>query len=305
MRKSLFLWALFALVQPLQACGDASAQVVRPQATPRSLVASARPVASPGRIPGGVADGDIPGSIPQDPTFFVEADNGVYNGTDGTGLAADGENVGSWRDASDTNLLMAETSAGGGPTYLDNQLNGYPAIDFTSSNQRLQSTVGPTDILGTGADCTILVLAGGPSAGGAAGSGRIVAQDEGSGSNSKWIYHNGSITNSLAVHVQRTTAEATNWGFSTSDVIGTAFELRVLRRDAAGLYVGRTNGAQVYTTTIAGDYESPNTAAVTLGFAEGAGDWTGRLVAVVLYDRALSDNEVTDLETYFLDKYGL
>ena len=240
--------------------------------------------------------------VPGSPVLHLESDTGVYAAADGTGAApADAERVGSWRDQSSNAYLFAR-GASLGPGYQTNESNGKPAIDFAAASDTKITKTGVTDLLiGGQREFTAAFVLAGPSTGGAANNGVWIAQDEGGGTQDKWIIHNGVIvaTNNFSMHLQGSGGEG---NINGATPVGDPAEIKVMRRKADGTWIIRKNGVETASGTTATTFGTPNTGDIEIGYAEGGNNLSGEIFAIVLYASALSDAEVLTLETY-LGKY--
>jgi len=63
-------------------------------------------------------------------------------------------------------------------------------------------------------------------------------------------------------------------------------------------------GTSLGTTSQTGTVNTPNTVGPTPGFVINNRPWSGRIAAVVWYNRGLTGTEMTDMDTYFSGRYG-
>lgn len=279
--KRLLVAALILLALP--ACGDAVAQIVRPAATPRAA-ATARPVASPGRIP---EAGDFP---TVDLVLHLAADTDIYEDAVGTDAAETADRVRAWRDQSANAYLFVEDSAiGSFPVYVaSDTVAGYGSVQFASGATTFLEKTGVTDLISGG-----LAVTFGFVAGKAGTTNSLFSQDEGSGSTDKWIVDNGWASGG-GVHLNGNEGAANLTGLSLD---ASVFAVWTFRREADGVWEWRKDGVVTGTGTSLVELSRPNTGPISIGEAEGnVGDY--RLSELLIYNGALSDSGLDDLETY-------
>lgn len=204
-----------------------------------------------------------------------------------TGLVND-DPVTTWTDESGTGNDVTEAT--NKPLYKTGGLNSKPYVYFDGTNDILLKS-SPTG-LPTGANArTVFVVA----------QCRSIA-------NYKAIYCYGTATTnqifSLAFH---STTQLLSWGYANDDPATTTLA------DNTGYYfmhqytgtniVIRQNGSQIYNTA-----DTINTGSTALSI----GNWINALAPgnvnvyeVLIYDSSISGTDLTDIETYLADKYGL
>ena len=288
--KKLFVaaFALFAL----PACQDALAQVIRPQATPRSAVASARPVATMGRIP------ETPvSSLPSGAVLDMSASSFfVFSADDGTGAITEGTEVGSWRDQSDNAYLFVQN---GSPhaVWNDAQINGLPALTFGGGSS-IYIRSGVTDAVTGPLGMTMAAVIKHTN------NGAVLTQDEGSGSVDKWIFAAGGF-GIRGLHINTLNGSGGSTTMTGGFVNDSTWHLVIFRRKTDGTWEFRRDGAQTETGTDATAFGTPNTGDIEIGVAEGSITFTGQMARIVLYGGALSDGDYAALETELQSIYGL
>ncbi len=286
-RWSGLLFVLFALFV-VGLLADASAQIARPAATPRAA-ATPRPAATV-RIPAGA--GEIPtGNL----VIWMKGDAGVYSDAAGTtAVTSDAERVRSWQDQSTNGYLFVESSSvGADPNYQTSELNGEPCVYFDGSGRYFEKT-GVTDLLSNATEVTFAVVMKVKS-----GIGSLpLSQDEGGGSTDKWFFAHNAFGVS-GVHLNGVSGSLT---MSYSTAFGVDYEMRVFRRKSDNTWVWRRNSGADGSGTNATLFSMPNTGPLQIGSAEG-GNSGGHYCEIILYGAALSDDDLTTLETYLDTKY--
>lgn len=247
--------------------------------------------------------------IPDGAVLWLKADEGPHANDDGTGAPVNGGKIASWRDKSINGHLLVETVSGEGPLYRTGAINGLPAVEFDSGTTTYLAKSGVTNLIDSALAFTLFIVADGPNAGGAANTGRIIAQDEGSGATDKWIFHNSGTAgaSSTAFHLNGS-AGSTNFGLDGTAVIGSVPTYLTFRRQpSTGVWDTWIDGGPdiVAGGPFTTEFSRPNTGPIELGKAEGASPFDGQVAEIIIYQRALSDTEVDAVHTYLANKWGI
>lgn len=243
--------------------------------------------------------------LPTGSVLWLEADSGVYSDLAGTTPAANGDPVRSWRDQS-SNAFLVPASVGGSawPKFRSSSVNSQPAIDFDSITGTFLELTGQTNVIPTGNEMTMLFVVGPPTAGGSMNNGVVVAQDEGSGDTDKWIVSNGGITASYALHINDASEAGTqNLGMNGTLTVTSSWEVFSWRRKADGTWSSWDGTTLSGTGDLDDSAFATNTGPLTLGKAEGILPLVGQVALVAIFPTAVSDGDMTTLQTYAVDKY--
>lgn len=193
-----------------------------------------------------------------------------------TGLS-DGDLLSTWEDQSGQN--NDATAAGDlRPTYQTSEINGLPIVRFDHSNDYMTTpsiTMSSQTIflvlIGTAANCYVMSFNNGDNENGV-------------------IY--GFVSNTIEIYnnprVQGGTANA--YGVFT-----------IIRESGVGTET-RKNGSTVNTS---GSVWTTNTGFVGIGATAVGGTFGGDIAEIIVYNSALSGGDLTNVETYLADKYGL
>jgi lysophospholipase L1-like esterase len=219
-------------------------------------------------------------------SLWLQAEQGAYTDA-GSTLAANNQTVQQWNDLSGNTRHASQATAGSRPTYIASAINGKPALRFASKNLQTTSFLG----VGWNTACTFFIVCNRTSgnsvvvaASSNGVSGIYVGSDvtptayTGSLSNIRWRSVNG-LNTPLATHVQTFRHNGTSARYAVNGRGRTA----------------ATTGSLGLTGTL------------SIGALSSAGSfaWPGDIAEIILYQRALTDAEVLDVENFLYARYGL
>jgi hypothetical protein len=205
--------------------------------------------------------------------------------------------VSSWGDASGSGNTATQATSGNRPTFLSNAINGQPAVQFNSGSSTFLQLPGGMSDLSSGVSILAVVKPYSVSSG-----ARLL--DFGNGSASDNIYLSEPTSTGL-------TLETYNGSSGTSVTSSSAITLNQYQVVAA---VDNGSGtATIYTNAFEG---AQNASMGTLnnllradnniGEASAGGNYfNGEIAELVVYSRALTVSELSDLQSYFMTKYQL
>lgn len=219
-------------------------------------------------------------------SLWLQAETGAYTDA-GTTLATNSQTVQQHNDQSGNTRHASQATSGSRPTYIASAINSKPALRFSSKNLQTTSFFGS----GWNSAFTIFVVANRTSgssvvvaASSNSVSGIYVGQDTtptcftGTLSRNRWRSVNGRNT-PLATHVQM-------FRFNGSSA----------RHAVNGR--GRTV-ATTGTMNLSG--------ALSIGALSSGGGfaWPGDIAEIIVYQAALTDQQVSDVEDFLYTRYGL
>lgn len=214
----------------------------------------------------------------------IHESSGSFSPTDISGLKlwlkadaitgkSDGDTVSTWSDSSG---LGNDATAGTAPIYKTNIINGLPVVRFSSSILDTPSISWTNQ--------TIFIVGLG------SGSNRYAVSFS-SGSENALIY--GFAANTLEIYNNPRLSIGTFSSFSYATIIRTASTSTTVR----------LNGSQTGTT---GTVSIPGSGAVRLGnHFLGSNPFVGDIAELLIYDAVVSGTDLTNVESYLADKYGL
>lgn len=246
---------------------------------PRLLVPRATGIASPLAISGCIG-------------WYDSADlTAMAQNSDGTGAVAVGDQVGYWKDKSTTAAHVTQGIAANRPTLTANKVNGKAALTFDGSNDNLSKSAYTTQNSLPG----LTRIAVFSNANQVAWVTRVF---DGGG--------NGLTMNgSFRVHADNANFSS----FLPSGISGSAISLGIysavyansamsLRQNSVGVALSSTTGT-IPATTAAGN------PTLHIGSNIGANQFlNGPIAEYIIYNRGLSDAELTRVEAYLRKKWG-
>ncbi len=250
-----------------------------------------------------------PGNAVCGPVLWLKADAEVYTDA-GTTLATDGQSVQQWNDQSGNGNHVTQTTTINKPAFKSPDATARPAIYFDGVNRKVFLNNTVSDLVTAGTARTVFVVARrdcNAHAGGVLGGtlftfrrgGLINTLTYGANSYGTPVYiysdNNGVGNNNASI---------------TGTAIDSAFSPTVVtyKIPAAGSQVQcNLNGVAQTVNQGAG---SVTTETGTTGFTVGDRedqvdlDWSGWIYEVIVYNRALAADEITQVENYLKSKYG-
>lgn len=213
--------------------------------------------------------------------IWYAADSGANCG----GACTDGATQTSWADKS-VNANNANNGTCGTSVYHTNQINGLPAVTFSSSCFRLGSSIATTSSVSVFA---VVKLSS------TAAKTNIISSGSSSAGLAYWMASSGKLQGAdkscIALLGNGTTAQNTSWNQInlTYDLMNIVFRLN---RAADGSVASTT-------ATTANESMIGQSACGTPEFL------SGQLAEILVYSRVLSGGEITTVESYLNSRYGL
>jgi len=200
------------------------------------------------------------------------------------GVTQSGGSVSAWADQTG-NYPVTQSASGNQPTYVGNDVNGQPALRFNRS----QWLYNPSNI-NLNADMTIVRVASTTNASiqeYVVGLGSAPYQSRASG------YNSGAQNFDFYDVGTDGIAETTNF----------VTEIYTLNSSRTGVTFYR-NGIQTATAAVSG-IQNVNSGIDIGAFLGGSYGWQGDISEVLVYDHELNSTELTQVDGYLADKYGL
>jgi hypothetical protein len=223
-----------------------------------------------------------PGGVEDGLQFWVKADVNVYN--TGTTLATDGQTVSGWADNSNeaTSTDLADPS--NLTTFLTNQVNYNPAVDFDNVARSLEGTF-ESETAGLN-----MYLVGNISSGGV--SDATLFEVSNGTSQPRQFFNRGRYASNTSFSSNVTPDRWNFWGIDHPS--GTSVDIT----ENSGVF------ETSYTTTVG---TSPTgTYNVTMGDdATGSNVLKGLIGELIVYEGTLTSTEVQKIESYIGIKYGI
>lgn len=223
---------------------------------------------------------------------WLKADADVYNDA-GVTLATNGQTVQQWIDQGGSSYVFEQTTAAQKPTFITGVKNGLPVVRFATTlpdtDRLIAGTVFsfplPVTIFAT------FVLTTGNS------TGKIFTATELLGANVtlQWNTLAGNETYVLGV------GGSTLSTASRPNTLGTWYYMSGIAGGAGSIF--RENGVQVASGTLNGGTLS----GLTVGADAVAAQFGihGDIAEIIVYGRALTGIEITDVESYLVNKWAL
>ncbi|MBP6455629.1 MAG: T9SS type A sorting domain-containing protein [Chitinophagaceae bacterium] len=246
-----------------------------------------------------------------DPKLWLKADEGAYT-NNGTTLATDGQTIQQWNDQSNNGFNASQTDASKRPTWQQNAFNGKPALwfDGVNGNYWLENTLNsPVATAGSARTYFVVAKAACNASGTYYPGGHLFSNRRTPNAStlefvkngSNGIFHGGNlccnhpqVTNVNFEEGQtkpfigswRTGGTGTNLDFWFNGISTTTTNANfVIDNGSAGYVIGdRRDGFQFDVPT-------------------GRYDWQGHIAEIIVYDRALTDIEMLNVEEYLQNKY--
>lgn len=202
---------------------------------------------------------------------------------------ADNASVPLWQDLSGNGNDLSQANAAEQPTYLAAGLNGKPTVQFNNSSLSKSSFTLPND---DGATFFIVLQNEGSSS-----SVVLSIGNEGSSSSAISFRSSGSLQR-FGTYLN--TADAVANAAQSTDLSGTlyssSYNSAVITMYQDGVFVTDT----AYTDPIGAHNllrlgKDPN----------GGRPFTGRISELIFYSRALSESEISSMNSYLMDKWGI
>lgn len=218
-------------------------------------------------------------------SLWLQAEQGAYVDA-GSTLATNGQTVQQWNDLSGNTRHASQATSGSRPTYVTGVLNSKPALRFSGKNLQTTSFLGA----GWNTACTVFLVCSRTSqtltvalaSNGVSGlyMGSSVSPLAYAGSLSKLQNRSVNGRNTpLAAHVQ-------TFRYSGSQ--------KTYRVNGVGAVESCTGNLSLTGTLSIGAISSGGTFA-----------WAGDIFEIIVYQAALTDQEVSDVESWLYARYGL
>ncbi len=218
-----------------------------------------------------------------------------------TPVTTDADPVGAWDDASGGGRHVIQATSGSRPTWQTNEINSEPVVRGDGSDDSLSgSDTGMPS--GTSNRSAFLVIR--PSANPASGVSNIIlwwgsnSTNEGMG----WSYVKDSVDGDK-LKLRQFSWGGANVGGEVGDINGVTKLLSGIWNGTNGIV--RVNGVQ---TESAAQSQNTTLSGTMYVFREPSGftqRFAGDIAEIVVYDSALTGGDLTNIETYLMDKYGL
>jgi len=213
--------------------------------------------------------------------------------------AADGVQVSTWYDISNsktTAVNAVQSTTARQPTYTSNIINGLPALNFVSSSSSNMSVANGFD---NNADTVTIFLVWQPTLD---PSTEMDLLEKWTGSGSYPYTLRSTSTYSFQSYDGSLTPAVTS---STSREYGVAnlVAVRKIKQGSMQMWVNGTSegGAVTDTTDI-----SANSSALFIGSRNNSSNFMdGYIGEIIIFERALNDQEIGDVETYLGAKWGI
>jgi len=246
------------------------------------------------------------------PKEWFAADQQVYKDA-GSTLCVDGDTVQQWNDLSGTGNNATQATSGRRPTYHTNKLNGLPSITFTRSNTNYMNRAF------TGDPLTVFVVL---KAATLNNFQAFLGADEGNASPPAIGGYYFQVNGAQSFAFYRCTTTDTTvagdfgavWG-ATNPSTGTPYIFKGWR---SGTTIGVLPQTQysgptsTYTTQWATSTSVHTLRTIAAPIVLGADvysravvdHWDGEIYEVIIYDVALTDAEIAQVESYLWHKWG-
>jgi hypothetical protein len=224
-------------------------------------------------------------------------------------VTASGGSVSTWADARGSGISVGNSAGVGAtsPTVSAGSLNGHDVITFNGTSDALFTDSAPASSLFSDTASTTFIVQNLPSSGGSPASFAWVADNPGGGHQA------------VAINADSTTIGYTHGSLGAPDEItapspspSSGFHVLALQRsgtsgsisvDGSSLTIsgGFNSGVQVSTGT---------TPRLTIGAAafpggNAGGFYTGGIAEIIVFSTALSSTDMTTVENYLGNKYGI
>ncbi|MBK8658849.1 MAG: PKD domain-containing protein [Bacteroidetes bacterium] len=229
-----------------------------------------------------------PGNVPN-LAVWLRADSGVV---------LSGGTVSQWSDGSGNNLHASQSTPANAPSVVSNVtlLNNKPALLFDGSNDVLNGLTIPG--IDASSSSVFVVTKGNAQTGVLAGIFNI-----GTLNNGMWLYRrmftgrltliNDYVNNTQILDVPNSMP---NTGFRYG-----LFGMVKNFGSESRLYINSTESAYSSSAALSGTFMNSN---YVLGFGQGYGYYNGEIAEVIVYKKALSGAERTQVENYLYTKYA-
>jgi hypothetical protein len=227
-----------------------------------------------------------------DCVLWLDPTNGTPR-TSGNVAATNGQAVETWLATGSTSVTAAGEGSFGRPTFLSNQLNGLPALEFDADLLLLSSAWVTAGVW------TLFAIAKADTLGGAE---RFIyaGRNTGAGTSARMYLHQTDAQHRIGVS---STGNLTAVNATTD----TAWRLKTFIRAATtGELIVRGVGSNSASNST---LQSPGIAALG-GLTNSAGttvanQWEGKIAEVIGYNRVLSSAEITQVTNYLAAKWNL
>jgi len=219
----------------------------------------------------------IPAVLP-DPTIPTISDQILWLKSS-DGITKDGsDKVSAWADQSGTGNNLVEATGSKQPLWVDNQLGGYPSVQFDGTNDRLvKAWAGGTK----SQPITYCIVAEWASGGGYIKGGT-------SGTRNFIIDGGTSFNNGATTDLSGGTIPS-GYFDSVHEFNGTSSEIWV---NGSSVLAGNTGTSGTTGISLAARYNDSN-----------HGD--PKIVEFIVYNKVLTSGELADLTAYFVERYSL
>ena len=236
------------------------------------------------------------------------------------GVTYDGSNrVSQWNDQSGNGRNVTQTAvASRKPTFLSNQLNGKPAIDFYGSSNSANVLVGTNKdfMYDAGAASVFVVLASNSLINPPNGDTNVFLISERGGSpitTYAIVAAQQTATSKLNAFMVATPAGQTEFrlSYQLPNGYGTAYDQtwRIATMIDTGTsmsgYVNGELGVTVGYTLTRGTTPSPTEFLIGANTSGATSSFNARVAEIIIYSRALNDTERVQVENYLKSKWGI
>jgi len=236
----------------------------------------------------------VSGSAPAIPTSglrgWYKADSGLFQLSNGTTAATNtGDVVGYWADQSGNNNNITQATTANKPTLANSSINSLPVVFFPNVLKSWLSFAVAPPLGGSGVDFTVYMV------GAVAGTSTHSSPGLMSGATGNDInLFNNSITEFVdaAINVANPTA-----------TLVTASNHAMRYRKSGSTYFFKTGGTETSATNATIGVITPTL--IGFGSNTAAQGYDGTLGEVIIYNRALTGTEQTQVETYLSGRWGL
>jgi hypothetical protein len=204
------------------------------------------------------------------------------NVTNGGSEPLDGDKVDSWEDITGSASAATEVNTANQPTYETNVQNGLPAIRFDNLAKGLEGTFTRT----VGTDLTFV----------------IVGQFD-TGSTDKCLFEFSGGGSARGFFIDR--RYAANTYFSPASTKG-ALTLWTIQDSGGSAIINENTSTEIFNGSTAFNTDFTGTGNYVLGDdITGGNRMNGYIAEFLIFDRALTAQEISTLETYLQNKWGL
>jgi PKD repeat protein len=203
--------------------------------------------------------------------------------------------VSQWVDQSGMGLNVSQATTGNRPTLVNNvaSLNNRPAISFNGTSNFLTSSMNSGL---ANSSLTVFVI----GSGGSQSTANAVYYGIGSVSSGFWLTRRASSSR-IGAYNNNQLVQGTLTNLPTSGYDFRLFGVRKSLGNALQIKVNGTNEIISTNSVAIGSFTDAN---IQVGAGNGASFLNGQIAEVLVYNRDLSDLELSQVEKYLMDKYA-